>query len=328
MQMQSTEAALPSKQNIAAFVHGIAKMEVQAFTLRETAKKIQKEISEKESHINHQLSATSKDLEEKKKIVHAISNERFLKEDGWPTLFQSLLHGFLITFLIVWVAMIIGEYLLELPEDVALWYPIYASPIILLACQPILWYISYHSYTKSKQKRLAEAQLTFEQANQTYMELLETQRKTEKLRYAVDRKFADLETAASYIEGRLRQCYDLNIIPPSYRQLVYVVLLDEIFINDKADTMRDAILICDTEVRHAELITKLDDIYHSLQALAEHIRGMGMLLNNIQANTCQISDHIVQMADDQQRIAYAAEAVQHTAENADIFMYQRRTGII
>ena len=137
-----------------------------------------------------------------------------------------------------------------------------------------------------------------------------------------------LEQDADRITENLKRCYELGVIMPSYRNLVSVVILDDIFTNDKADTMREANLLCDTEIRHAELVGKLDEVVHALKTLASSIQSMSHILSAINTNVSLISQDIYRMAETQEEIKYAADAIKSSADNADFYIAQRRAGAL
>ena len=144
----------------------------------------------------------------------------------------------------------------------------------------------------------------------------------------LNKRADELDSAADVIDEKLKICYSLGIIQHSYQNLVCVVVIDAIFINDKADTMREAMLLCDTELRHYELINKLDDIYHSLRALAMGMQRMSEILNSIDAGVNRIGDEVASMIKSQERIAYATESIKRSADNADFYIAQKRAGAL
>ena len=64
--------------------------------------------------------------------------------------------------------------------------------------------------------------------------------------------------------------------------------------------MREAMLLCDTEIRHAELIGKLDQVVHALKALSSTMISMSSVLDGINTN--------------------------RSAENTDFYIAQKRAG--
>lgn len=70
------------------------------------------------------------------------------------------------------------------------------------------------------------------------------------------------------------QLYSLGIVPPDYRTLDSLVMLDSIFRNDLADTMREAVLIYDERVFRNEVLRGIDRIYTMLGQLSSSMRAL------------------------------------------------------
>ena len=98
--------------------------------------------------------------------------------------------------------------------------------------------------------------------------------------------------------------------------------------NNKADTIREALLLCDIELRHAEVVTKLNDINDSLKSLGNNIRAMNDLLQRINSNITSISADVSSINQKQSHIAYATESARRSADNLDFYISQRRAGIL
>ena len=98
--------------------------------------------------------------------------------------------------------------------------------------------------------------------------------------------------------------------------------------NNFQDKRSEAILLCDTELRHYELINKLNDIYLSLKALASGIQRMNEVLEEINLNVRHISTDVFEMKQIGKDIAYVSESLKSSAENTDFYIAQRRAGAL
>lgn len=83
-----------------------------------------------------------------------------------------------------------------------------------------------------------------------------------------------LEQKANQIAEKKMQLYSLGIVPPDYRTLDSLVMLDSIFRNDLADTMREAVLIYDERVFRNEVLRGIDRIYTMLGQLSSSMRAL------------------------------------------------------
>ena len=61
--------------------------------------------------------------------------------------------------------------------------------------------------------------------------------------------------------------YSVGIVPPNYRTLDATLMIADIFDNDLADTMREAVLLYDEIVFRGEVVRGIDNINKSLEHL-------------------------------------------------------------
>ena len=125
-----------------------------------------------------------------------------------------------------------------------------------------------------------------------------------------------LERTAQKVEDNLMVSYELSVIPPNYRNMICTSIIDDVFINDKADTMREATLLCDTELRHADLIGKLSDISFALQRISTTLQSMNFLL-------CSINQNIITMRRDIFDISLTLNSIE--AQNMDLLVEAEST---
>ena len=151
----------------------------------------------------------------------------------------------------------------------------------------------------------------------------------------VNEKVKELRSASEDITGKIQKCYELNVIKPAYRNFVCVTILNEIFLNDKADTMRDAMLLCDEVLRHQEEIAGLNHIVEALNSIANYMREIKHTLDSISLSVDMICKDVYSLADkqdellkSQRRIAYATESRQKSADNTDFYIAQKRAGAL
>ena len=123
------------------------------------------------------------------------------------------------------------------------------------------------------------------------------------------------------LSHNLDEYYRPNIIPPDYRNLSCLMLIDYVFRNDQADTMREATLLCDQRIRHEETLA-------ALQELSETMRSIGVALNHIRQDIRDISYDMSTLVNNQELLIeetkasrYAAEAVQHSAHRLEWRMF-------
>lgn len=86
-----------------------------------------------------------------------------------------------------------------------------------------------------------------------------------------------------------KEFYEVGIVPPDYRYLDCVGVLYQIFVNDLADTMRDAILLYEERVFRGEMIRGIDKINDHLESIEHNIEQMNVMMRFVGVKLCEIS---------------------------------------
>ena len=100
-----------------------------------------------------------------------------------------------------------------------------------------------------------------------------------------------LARTADELHAKKETLYRANIIPPDYRELDCVLMFHQIFRNDLADTMREAVKIYEERVFRQEVIRGIDRIYSMLGRLASS-------MSSIENRLVQIRDEVKLMGND------------------------------
>ena len=140
-----------------------------------------------------------------------------------------------------------------------------------------------------------------------------------------------LATQISEIEKNKQKLYSLNIVPPDYRELDCLIEFDQIFRNDLADTMREAVMIYERRVANGEIIQGIQKIYHMLGELVATMRNIESALYSIQSEVRLMSDDLFKFASSYEKsqesllsetraARYATEALQQTQERCEWYM--------
>ena len=94
------------------------------------------------------------------------------------------------------------------------------------------------------------------------------------------------------IEQNLKSLYEYGIIPPDYRFMDCVIILDQIFRNDLADTMREAIKIYEERVFRGSVIRGMDKIVSMLGRLSSDMSAISLKLDMINNNVAHMSSDL------------------------------------
>lgn len=140
----------------------------------------------------------------------------------------------------------------------------------------------------------------------------------------IDEQITWLEQSLTELKNNLTIYYQKNIIPPDYRNLTCAVLINYVFRNDQADTMREATLLCDKHIRHG-------DTMRALKELSETMRGIENTLFFIQRNIENFNADIKNISKSQEVLIletkasrYATEALKSSAERLEWEYYIRK----
>ena len=133
----------------------------------------------------------------------------------------------------------------------------------------------------------------------------------------------------------------VGIIPFDYRDMDCVLTFQQIFRNDLADTMREAVMIYEQRVFRQEVIRGMDRIYSQLDQLNSSMHYMKYTLSSIRDNVSMMSQDMFQMVGKLEQISggidenkelqtkilsetrlsrYAAEALQQSQEKCAEYM--------
>jgi DNA repair ATPase RecN len=111
-----------------------------------------------------------------------------------------------------------------------------------------------------------------------------------------------LEYNANEINATKLKLYDIGPVPPSYRTLDAVVMIYSIFMNDQADTMREATLLYDTRVYRGEVVTGIHNIYKMLGNLSRSMQSIESVLIEIRNSVNVMSTEMYLITDKLQKI--------------------------
>lgn len=126
---------------------------------------------------------------------------------------------------------------------------------------------------------------------------------------------------ADELHSKKESLYKVNIIPPDYRALDCVIMFHQIFRNDLADTMREAVKIYEERVFRQEVIRGIDKIYQMLGHLSA---SMSLIENRL----VQIRDEVRFMSNDIYQISEKLSDISSSQRSlADSARQQNQTSI-
>ena len=132
-----------------------------------------------------------------------------------------------------------------------------------------------------------------------------------KLNHAIseiETLITDTNSSITQISKDLNEYYQANIIPPDYRNAGCVELIDYVFRNDQADTMREATLLCNQYQWHGDLMK-------TLHSLGQIMVGINNSINHLNTGLTSLRDDIDSFANGQTTLANETKLARYAAES-------------
>ena len=124
----------------------------------------------------------------------------------------------------------------------------------------------------------------------------------ESLLSMLDAQYRELDTAIAKAKTQRDKFYSVNIVPIDYRTIDCTFVLDQIFRNDLADTMREAIAKYEERVYRGEVVKGIAAIASNLNNLTGLMLDLSNRINSIQTQVSMMSNDLYSMADRQARM--------------------------
>lgn len=130
----------------------------------------------------------------------------------------------------------------------------------------------------------------------------------------LDSQIAELNAKRDQIQSNLSRFYDLNVIPPDYRYMDCAIILDQIFRNDLADTMREAVMLYEERVYRGEVIKGMDKIYSMLGNLSAGMVAIEQRLSSINSTVEVMSQDLERIVEGQKKQLRATDELIHETQ--------------
>lgn len=323
-ELTKTNQDLAKKEALGQYVHDMVDLEIRAFSLRKTAEKTRKEAERAEKNTNSTVDSAIKSKE------RTLEEKNFRERNSIVTFGDYCRNdkGYVIGCSLFWIIPL----LIGIPSfffDDESWIMGVVCLGLALIISSLHWGSCFSEF--KKKSKLDKETLMRLQNDYEYWEkkLVSAQENRENVRVYVQAlcSHADqLDKDIAEIESTLQKNYALNIIPPDYRRLECLVWIDYAFRNDQVDTMREATLQCDKWVRH-------NDTMKALKELAENIRSVAVLLENMNSNISMMNQDLFRIAEAQEKqlsesqsARYAMESVQKSTERLAMYEDMKRAG--
>lgn len=302
------------KRTIAQFVHDAVEMETAIYTLDIMIKRERKDHhtrvmnnSQRISEIERELHTQEKELEAKKyhrkversffgRIGNIVGDIFDALYDIWDCYLKYALMVLGVGLIpLIFISGLIFESL-NLTWNQFLWGAGIIAGIVFVIV-PLILFVVFIKQSCSIGKELNnkydnEYRLLQNKVESTQNTLFFLKDKSEELDIAgklIEQQIITIKSNRMIIKNALLELYAFNIIPPDYRFMDCVIILDQIFRNDLADTMREAIKIYEERVFRGSVIRGMDKIVSMLGQLSSDMSAISLKLDMINNNVAHMS---------------------------------------
>lgn len=155
-------------------------------------------------------------------------------------------------------------------------------------------------------------------------------------------RIAQIKDDAKPLYANRDRFYSAGIVPPDYRTIDCVYVLDQIFRNDLADTMRDAVLLYEERAFRGELIRGINNIVAHMDKLSSLLSGLGRDIKSIKLDVTSMCDNMDKIyaqnrinaddaARDRERIyeqtklhGFTLDAIEESSRKIEDYVYNRK----
>ena len=305
------------KRTIAQFVHDAVEMETAIYTLDRMIERERKDHHTRVMNNSQRISEIERDLHEQEK---ELENEKYIRKNRrsfWGKIgnivgdifdaFEEIWEYYLKYVLwvlgiglapLIFICGIIFDTLDLTWNQFFFWVGIIAGIVFVVV--PLVWFVVLIKQSCSINKKLKieddeKFRLLQKKVESTQNTLLSLKNRSKEL--DIVEKFMEQQIIATKsnrmeIKNALLELYAFNIIPPDYRYMDCVIMLDQIFSNDLADTMREAINIYEERVFRGSVIRGMNKIVSMLGKLSSDMSAISLKLDMINNNVAHMSSDL------------------------------------
>lgn len=340
-----------SKSEMVRFVHDVKELEVKARTLEDTAKECRKEVQrinedhkKKKNKVEQELNSRKNDLnslnQERKQKMASLKFWRDLLIGGIIAIIPGLILAAIVSSVLVeWMPMGLdnfyysnydGNYWLYTNPKGA-FYDDVRSKVVGIVCVITIGIV----FAVKKHKRKKLEKMLSDKEKQTRNRFLKIKDEWEcVLREEVEANtqiarledyIKKLECASVEIRNHLAWLYSINIIPPRYQRFDCISIIDDLFINDQVDTMRDATLLCDERIHWGNVEDSLRELVQTLYCVREAMESIARDVSMMSQDLFRIAETQGEMLSEAKCTRYATEAVKRSTERLEFYEHIKYT---
>lgn len=302
------------RKNLAQFVHDAMEMEESIYTLGKMEEEAQKQRDQIISEANTRWAEANEAKREAEKEKNFFTDSpEFIKPKMHPEkilpltikkFFIWLLPCAFATCIVLSIAIsIMSEKGMEIETDKLVawvWASAAIASLVIGIIMAIREVTSAYKNEKSglewKQKEYWKAKREAEQkllrTRENVQQESENWQRAMNAAGLLEKQIDTIHRNRNEISARLSSLYSFGLIPPDYRQMDCVIMLNQIFRNGLADDMRGAILLYEERVRHGEIVRGMGTIARMLGRLSQEMSAVTSRLERINENVCSMSRNL------------------------------------
>ncbi len=351
-----TQLTNTEKNNLCAYVHDIAELETRAYTLKKTIDKFKTHIDAEAWRIRKEekIKLDAAEIQynrDKENFENASENLVQMRRDlkrykinNEPTQKKSIS---LKDIILLSADALIFLFLLSTTSfDGAYFIALYPIIIFAIVYPFYLWKTArkntqeynneYHTYISKINKMKADIIQEEKREEKSSKELQISQTEYSNIAHnfeAVIKSRCDEALSVCKIQMKktqqdlnqlnsiIQNVYAFDLIPPDYRELDCVLTFDQIFRNDLADNMREAVKIYEERVFRGEVIRGIDRIYSMLGSISGSMAYMSKTLKAVSDNVSVMSQDIFKASEHMKNMEEQAQRMEdHQRRTAEEYM--------
>ena len=323
-----------SKSETIRFVHDVKELEMKALTLENMAKECYDEAGRIEKQQEHKISSArhlyqsecSKCSDISDRMNNLSSTMRFDWGNFGALLFGGLFGSSFIMGILLGIVLLIW-YLIagSLPSEETI---LYIGGILIVLVVVSIFFAAISTSMPDLDGAIKQLSKELDEANERLKvrkdELAEEEAKRTTVGQQADVLRAQgrrYEENVSYIRENLQILFEVNILPPRYRRFDCITIIDDLFVNDQVDTMREATLLCDERVHWGIVEDSLQELVKTEHCISEAVQSIARDVSMMSQDVFRIAENSAATLSEAKSTRYAAEATARAAERVEY--YQR-----
>ena len=311
-----------SKSETIRFVHDVKELEVKARTLEDMAKECYAEAGQIEKKASNELMNSERNLDSAKYKAEYLpkDEEKKLKSDNLHAMGVAVGVSFLILFFGGSCLAAVAYH--TLPESMAAISVITYLSISFIIPFVIICAVNSNRSNRAKaqiEKNKYELEAAVKTAEDNVDRAIAMQSRVQEQAKALCSHAQELDRTATKIRNQLTSIYSINIVTPKYRNLQCLSLIDEVFENDQADTMREATLLCETRLYQGGVLQKMEELAESIHCIHNVIESMARDVSMMSQDVFSIAENSAAALSEAKSTRYAAEATAQAAERVAFY---------